>query len=100
MRSLAADKAHRSRWRDETGNVDVVAWFFLHHNPFDVVDDLCARGAVAHHVAQRVLDGGKETGANLPVGRQSNARTGAAEWFGHRRDDSDLAGRAVGKAIT
>ena len=65
---------------------------FLHHYGTNEVDNLSSPGAIAQHVAQRMFDGGKETGANLAVGSQANPRAGAAEGFRNRRDDSDFPG--------
>src|SRR5437660_381768 len=47
-----------------------------------------------------MLDGRKDKGANLAVGREPDARAGAAKWLGYRGDDADFAGRAITEPVT
>src|SRR6184192_133586 len=77
-----------------------MARFFLHHYRTDEVDGFRSGSAVSHDIPQRMFDGGKETGADLTIGGEPNARTGAAERFGYRRDDTDLARRSVSETIS
>src|SRR5215207_1504226 len=95
----ASDQAHRAGGLFEVGFVDVVARLLLEDDAGDVVGDLGARGAGAHHVAQGVFDLREEARPDLAVGGEADARAGAAEGFGDGRDDADLAPGAVGEAV-
>src|SRR5215475_4504970 len=82
LASLAADKYHGSRRRHKTRLVDAMTLFFF-----------------VQQGAQIMILFAKEAGAKLAVSGQPDARTVSAKRLGNRRDQADLAPRAVRETI-
>src|ERR1700719_1270455 len=96
---LSADEHHGARRRYEVRGVNPVSFFLFHDHRLDVGDQILVARAVAEQRPQIVIVLAEEAGAQLTVGRPANARAVSAEGLRDRRDQPDLARRAIGKAI-
>src|SRR5260370_37539775 len=88
---LTADHRHTAAGAFEAFTPDIVFQFFV---PDGLPNGLCERFigcAGAEDCAQVCLFGGKETGAELPIGGQADAVTGRAEWLADGVNEADLA---------
>src|SRR5260370_23017617 len=95
---LSPDEDHGTRGRYEAGLIDAMTLFFFHDDRADVTDQILVGSSLAKQRAQVVIVLAEETGAELTVSRQPDARAMATEGLRHRSDEADFAGRAVGKA--
>src|SRR2546422_7832843 len=96
---LSADEHHGPGWGHKTRLVDAVAFLFLVDYRANKEGHILIRSAAAQQVPQVVVLLAEQAGSQLPVGGQTDARTEAAKGLRHRRDQPDLARRAVGKAV-
>src|SRR5215813_4031219 len=97
--SLAADKYHGSRRRHKTRLVDAMTFFLFVHHRTDVNAEILVTGIFAQQGAQVMILFAKEAGTKLAVGGQPDTRTVSAKGLGNRRDQADLAPRAVRETI-
>src|SRR2546425_6646831 len=96
---LSADEHHGPGWGHKTRLVDAVAFLFRVDYRANKEGHILIRSAAAQQVPQVVVLLAEQAGSQLPVGGQTDARTEAAKGLRHRRDQPDLARRAVGKAV-
>src|SRR5216684_113812 len=96
---LAADKDHGARRLDEAGLIDAVAFLFFHDNGVDIGDQVLIGSSFAQQRAQVMVVLAEETGAELAIGSQADARAVPAERLGYGSDEADFAGCAVGETV-
>ena len=63
------------------------------------VGDFGSRSAASKQTSYIIFFTREQTRSDIPIGRQSNSRTVAAEGIRHRSDQADLPACAVSKAI-
>src|SRR5712664_1352543 len=96
---LAADEDHGARGWLKSGFIDAMAGLFFSDHGANAFLDVVVGSAVAEQGAEVVVVLAEEAGANFAVGGETDAGAMAAEWLCDRRDQADLAGRAVGEFI-
>src|SRR5260370_21003752 len=96
---LSTNKHHGTGGWHEVRLIDAVTLFFFHNHRLDIGDEIFVRRAFPEKHAQIVVVFAEEASPQLSVGSQADARTMAAERLSDRSDQTDLAGRAIGKAI-
>src|SRR5882757_645531 len=96
---LSADENHRPRRRLESGFVDAMAGLFFHNHGANPLFNVVVGSAVPQQRAKVMIVLAEQARAHLAVGGQANARTVPAERLCDRRDQADLAARAVSKFI-
>src|SRR5260370_37250281 len=73
--------------------------FFFHDNRADVGDQILIGRTFAEKRPKVMIFLAEQAGPELAIGSQPDARAMAAEGLGHRGDEADFAGHAVGKAV-
>src|SRR5215470_701956 len=96
---LAADKYHGSRRRHKTRLVDAMTFFLFIHHRTDVSAEILVTGIFAQQGTQVMILPAKEARTKLAVGGQPDTGTVSAKRLGNRRDQTDLAPRAVRETI-
>src|SRR5712692_9854676 len=96
---LSPDKHHSTRRWDKIRRVDAVPVFFFHDHRTDVGHQVVIRGAFPEQAAQIVVVLAEKASAKLAVSGKANSGTMAAKRLRDRRDETDLAGSAVGEAV-
>src|SRR5580692_210718 len=96
---LPADKHHRTRRRYEIRGVDPVPFFLFIDDRPDVGCHIVVRRSFTEQSAKVVILFAEEAGSQLSISREADARAVPTERLRHRRNQTDLARSAIGKAV-
>src|SRR5467141_2110922 len=96
---LSPDEYHGAGGWYETRLIDSMPLLFFRDNRANVSGQVLVGGSFTQQRPQIMIVLAEKAGAELAVGSQTNSGTMAAEGLRHRRDEADLAGSTIRKAV-